>query len=82
MTQTAYARLHGVSRQAVSKAVRAGLVFLDDDGRVDVEASDEVWGRRHALAQITYGSAHGYCAAPVDVDVDPKTFARMTPWRH
>lgn len=76
MTQTAYARSHGVSRQAVSKAVRAGLVFLDDDGRVEVEASDAIWGRRHALAQVTYGSAHGHRAAPADVEADPATLAR------
>lgn len=51
-------------------------MFLDDDGRVDVLASDAVWGRRHALAQITYGSAHGRRGASVDVEADPASLAR------
>ena len=40
MSQAAYARHHGVSRQRISALVRDGRVVLVD-GQVDVEASDK-----------------------------------------
>jgi hypothetical protein len=45
MTQAEYARHRGVSRQAVLKAVRAGRIVLDQDGRIDPESADASWRR-------------------------------------
>ena len=45
MTQAEYARYRGVSRQAVSKAVRAGRIVLSEEGRIDPEAADASWRR-------------------------------------
>jgi len=45
MTQAEYARHRGVSRQAVSKAVRAGRIVLAEGGRIDPEAADASWRR-------------------------------------
>lgn len=42
-TKAEYAQRKGVSRPAISQAIRAGRVVVRDDGRVDVEASDRVW---------------------------------------
>ncbi|MCU0973792.1 MAG: hypothetical protein MUF80_07545 [Burkholderiales bacterium] len=40
MSQADYARLRNISRQRVHALVREGRVAVDDDGLVDVEASD------------------------------------------
>lgn len=40
MSQAEYARLRNISRQRVHALVREGRVAVDDDGLVDVEASD------------------------------------------
>jgi hypothetical protein len=45
MTQAEYARYRGVSRQAVSKAVRSGRIVLAEDGMIDPEAADASWRR-------------------------------------
>jgi hypothetical protein len=44
----------GVHDNAVRKGIRAGTIYLHPDGSVDVEASDEVWGRRHELRLALY----------------------------
>jgi len=42
-TKAEYALRKGVSRPAISQAIKAGRVVVRDDGSVDVEASDRVW---------------------------------------
>jgi phage terminase Nu1 subunit (DNA packaging protein) len=44
MTQAEYARQRGCSKQAVSKAVKAGRLTLID-GRIDPEIADREWAR-------------------------------------
>ncbi len=45
MTQAEYARHRGVSRQAVSKAIRAGRIVVAEGGKIDPEAADAGWQR-------------------------------------
>lgn len=45
LTQAAYARLRGVSKEAVSKAVRQGRIPVGPGGRVDPVAADTAWDR-------------------------------------
>lgn len=44
MTQAEYARRRGVSKQYIGKLVAEGLVVLNDDQTVNVEASDAALG--------------------------------------
>jgi hypothetical protein len=64
-----YARMWDVCENAVRKAIRVGTVRLHPDGSVDVEASDAIWGRRHALRAAT--------ALPIWTGLDPETQARL-----
>jgi hypothetical protein len=59
-----YAQCWGVSAQAIDKAVYCGTVLLNDDGSVDVAASDQVWGARHL-------------ARTAPIALDPETAARI-----
>lgn len=43
MTQAEYARHRGVSRQAVSKALRTGRIVLVEGGKIDPEVADAAW---------------------------------------
>ena len=43
MSQTAYAVARGADRQAVRRAVAAGIIKLDADGRIDPEQADAAW---------------------------------------
>lgn len=43
MTQSAYARYRGVSRQAVHLAVRRGKISLTESGLINVRAADLRW---------------------------------------
>jgi hypothetical protein len=43
LTQAAYARHRGVTRQAVSKAIRDGLISTRRDGLIDAAVADRVW---------------------------------------
>lgn len=43
VTQAAYARHRGVSRQAVAYAVKIGRIHLGKDGRIDVPSADRAW---------------------------------------
>jgi hypothetical protein len=45
MTQAEYARHRGISRQAVSKAIRSGRIVLTQDGMIDPAAADASWRR-------------------------------------
>ncbi len=65
VSRRAYAAMRGVSHTAINKAARQGLVFVNDDDTVNVEASDAVWWRRHAF--------NG--RAPVEMDAE--TAARL-----
>lgn len=64
LSRRRYAALWGVSETAIRKAIARGLVFLHEDGTVDAELSDEVWGRRYELRT---GAA----------ELDPATAARL-----
>ena len=46
MTQAEYARHRGVSRQAVSKAIRSGRIVLTQDEKINPDAADASW-RQH-----------------------------------
>jgi len=43
LSQAEYARHRGVSRQAVLKAVQAGRIHLDSEGRIDRQQADVAW---------------------------------------
>lgn len=43
MSYRAYARHRGVSPEAVSKAVKAGRITVNADGRIDPEVADRQW---------------------------------------
>jgi hypothetical protein len=46
LTQAAYARHRGVTRQAVREAIRAGRITVDADGLLDPVAADAQWQAR------------------------------------
>ena len=56
-TKAEYAQRKGVSRPAISQAIRAGRVVVRDDGRVDVEASDRVWDAKTDTLQSLRANA-------------------------
>lgn len=56
-TKAEYAQRKGVSRPAISQAIRAGRVVVVEDGRVDVEASDRVWDAKTDTLQSLRANA-------------------------
>lgn len=56
-TKAEYAKRKGVSRPAISQAIRAGRVVVGEDGRVDVEASDRVWDAKTDTLQSLRANA-------------------------
>lgn len=56
-TKAEYADKKGVSRPAISQAIRAGRVVVLDDGRVDVDASDRVWDAKTDALQSLRANA-------------------------
>lgn len=56
-TKAEYAHRKGVSRPAISQAIRAGRVVVLEDGRVDVEASDRVWDAKTDTLQSLRANA-------------------------
>lgn len=56
-TKAEYAQRKGVSRPAISQAIRAGRVVVGEDGRVDVEASDRVWDAKTDTLQSLRANA-------------------------
>lgn len=46
VTQSEYARQRGVSRQAVAKAIKRGVVRVDADGMVDTDQANMDWPPR------------------------------------
>lgn len=51
VTQAEYARHRGITRQAVSQAVRNGKIVLID-GKVDVESSDAAWDSGPQMGRV------------------------------
>lgn len=69
-----YAKMWDVDESAIRKAIRAGQVRLHPDGSVDVETSDEIWGRMHLLRNTP---------TPMDPEVAARvdaTLAELQPW--
>jgi hypothetical protein len=56
-TKAEYAQRKGVSRPAISQAIRAGRVVVLEDGRVDIEASDRVWDAKTDTLQSLRANA-------------------------
>ncbi len=45
VSQRAYARHRGISLAAVQKAIKAGRIRTNADGKIDVESADQEWER-------------------------------------
>jgi len=56
-TKAEYAQRKGVSRPAISQAIKAGRVVVLDDGRIDIEASDRVWDAKTDTLQSLRANA-------------------------
>ncbi len=56
-TKAEYAQRKGVSRPAISQAIRAGRVVVRTDGLVDVEASDRMWDKKTDTLQSLRANA-------------------------
>ena len=56
-TKADYAQRKGVSKPAISQAIRAGRVVVLEDGRVDVEASDRMWDAKTDTLQSLRANA-------------------------
>lgn len=52
VSQAAYARHRGVSREAVRRALAEGRIEADAQGRIDTEAADVAWERNSAPAAL------------------------------
>lgn len=68
LSQAEYARRRGVSREAVSKAIRDGRIRLDERGRLDPVAADAAW-----RANTDPGRPGSNSAAASDAPGDPPT---------
>lgn len=67
MSRPQYAERHGVTPQAIDKAVKAGTVLLNRDGSVNLRLSDAIWGRRHAAWLGGADDAAPVRSGPVDL---------------
>ncbi len=52
MSQAEYARHRGVTRAAVSQAIKSGRITLEADGNVDPETADDEWSANTQENQI------------------------------
>jgi hypothetical protein len=68
LTQADYARHRGVSKPAVSKAVRAGRITLTAEGMIDATAADAQWARNSRVRAGAGRSPSTGAAAPPQED--------------
>lgn len=52
MTQAEFARRKGVTQSAISQAVKADRIRLNDDGLIEVEAADEFYSQGRVNGQL------------------------------
>lgn len=69
-TKAEYAQHKGVSRPAISQAIKAGRVVVLEDGRVDVEASDRLWDGKTDTLQSMRANAPKRRAQALAADRD------------
>lgn len=75
ITQAEYARRRGVSRAAVTQAVKAGRITLID-GKVDPEVADIQWARNTDAAQQRGAAAQASMSTSSSAAIAPRTGSR------
>ncbi|MBM3744853.1 MAG: hypothetical protein FJW34_03530 [Acidobacteria bacterium] len=73
MTPAGYARARGLNRSTVSRQIRAGVITLDPDGRLDPAAAD---GARAANLDPTRGGKRKAEASPERVRAEAESAGR------
>lgn len=79
-TKSEYAQLKGVSRPAITQAIKSGRVVVLADGRVDVEASNRMWDARTDTLQSLRANAPKRRAHAL-ADDQPKPLPQSDPPR-